>query len=533
MPIKKAGPGRPRGRKKKGEVLTPVSREFVPSSDSDSSPERSKKKALKALKTPKTPKTPKMPKIPKSAPEKKQPITTPVHQPPKPQHDPKPQYDPKPQHDPPPKPTPQPPPIKKPPPEPEPPVELNVDITSIASPDPKILPDNPLIPRFFGFGNINKAEPSSSSSKEVSEPVMMPVIPKKESISSKSESTKDSKSKDSSEKESKKEKKKDKSLKKAKKEKKEKNRDKEKKKEEKEAKAEKKEKEKKKKKEKEKDKEKPSSPILFAGTDQKTTTSGPKLKIKDFKDAPASSSSIQPPPAPPPPAAVASISASEGPKSSPKIVFKNFGDSSSTKKKDHAPKQVDIFSDPIHIDRPKSAASDTSDPGKKSLKDSKKEKKESSSSQKQKSDESSRKRPISGNSGNTPSSKREKRESAVAAQSAMQPVSSAAPEEKAGQVEAGAPKFSGVSAVVQESVGYYVDAEGNQIWICPACGKPDDGSPMIGCDECDDWYHWICVGIQQEPADNQDWFCPRCVQKKTSMYIERKTPGKRGRPPKR
>ena len=26
-----------------------------------------------------------------------------------------------------------------------------------------------------------------------------------------------------------------------------------------------------------------------------------------------------------------------------------------------------------------------------------------------------------------------------------------------------------------------------QVWICPACGKQDDGSPMIGCDQCDDW----------------------------------------------
>lgn len=34
------------------------------------------------------------------------------------------------------------------------------------------------------------------------------------------------------------------------------------------------------------------------------------------------------------------------------------------------------------------------------------------------------------------------------------------------------------------------DEWGNKIWICPGCNKPDDGSPMIGCDECDDWYHW-------------------------------------------
>ena len=46
--------------------------------------------------------------------------------------------------------------------------------------------------------------------------------------------------------------------------------------------------------------------------------------------------------------------------------------------------------------------------------------------------------------------------------------------------------------MVTQTVGFYVDGDGNQIWICPQCKKPDDGSPMIGCDECDDWYHWVC-----------------------------------------
>lgn len=32
--------------------------------------------------------------------------------------------------------------------------------------------------------------------------------------------------------------------------------------------------------------------------------------------------------------------------------------------------------------------------------------------------------------------------------------------------------------------------EENQVWICPACGRVDDGTPMIGCDGCDAWYHW-------------------------------------------
>ncbi|KAH8384928.1 hypothetical protein KR200_007914, partial [Drosophila serrata] len=60
----------------------------------------------------------------------------------------------------------------------------------------------------------------------------------------------------------------------------------------------------------------------------------------------------------------------------------------------------------------------------------------------------------------------------------------------------------------------YVDAEGNRIWICPSCGKVDDGSAMIGCDGCDAWYHWICVGITIAPKDNDDWFCRVCITKK-------------------
>ncbi|KAF0882946.1 TAF3 factor, partial [Crocuta crocuta] len=64
---------------------------------------------------------------------------------------------------------------------------------------------------------------------------------------------------------------------------------------------------------------------------------------------------------------------------------------------------------------------------------------------------------------------------------------------------AAAPAMSGagsskapVRSVVTETVSTYVirDEWGNQIWICPGCNKPDDGSPMIGCDDCDDWYHW-------------------------------------------
>ncbi|XP_067636549.1 uncharacterized protein Taf3 [Eurosta solidaginis] len=68
----------------------------------------------------------------------------------------------------------------------------------------------------------------------------------------------------------------------------------------------------------------------------------------------------------------------------------------------------------------------------------------------------------------------------------------------------------------------YIDAEGNTVWICPACGKVDDGSPMIGCDKCDAWYHWICVGICIAPKDNEDWFCRVCITRKKGIHASDK-----------
>ncbi|XP_063052589.1 transcription initiation factor TFIID subunit 3-like [Engraulis encrasicolus] len=73
-----------------------------------------------------------------------------------------------------------------------------------------------------------------------------------------------------------------------------------------------------------------------------------------------------------------------------------------------------------------------------------------------------------------------------------------------------------VCSVVTETVSAYVvrDEWGNKIWICPGCNKPDDGSPMIGCDDCDDWYHWPCVGMTTAPPEDDQWFCVNCASKK-------------------
>lgn len=82
---------------------------------------------------------------------------------------------------------------------------------------------------------------------------------------------------------------------------------------------------------------------------------------------------------------------------------------------------------------------------------------------------------------------------------------------------------------------FYMDPHGNKIWICPACGHPDNGSPMIGCDGCDGWYHWICVGIHVAPDDSEDWYCTSCIAKRTAMVSALaggQTGKKRGRKPK-
>ncbi|CAG9797457.1 unnamed protein product [Chironomus riparius] len=75
---------------------------------------------------------------------------------------------------------------------------------------------------------------------------------------------------------------------------------------------------------------------------------------------------------------------------------------------------------------------------------------------------------------------------------------------------------------ITQNKASYIDADGSTVWICPACGSIDDGSPMIGCDACDAWYHWACVGIKVEPNENEDWFCRACISRKQSDQLEGK-----------
>ncbi|MES9879578.1 MAG: hypothetical protein ABW185_01700 [Sedimenticola sp.] len=53
----------------------------------------------------------------------------------------------------------------------------------------------------------------------------------------------------------------------------------------------------------------------------------------------------------------------------------------------------------------------------------------------------------------------------------------------------------------------------NQMCFCPVCNE-EAGVNTIGCDECDNWYHYDCVGVSKENAENiQDsipYICSSC-----------------------
>nr|XP_029717332.1 uncharacterized protein LOC115260555 [Aedes albopictus] len=58
---------------------------------------------------------------------------------------------------------------------------------------------------------------------------------------------------------------------------------------------------------------------------------------------------------------------------------------------------------------------------------------------------------------------------------------------------------------------------------CRTCYKADN-SLMVQCDSCDDWHHFVCVGVTQEVEQNS-WNCCKCVtaaanQKKSSSKLE-------------
>lgn len=64
-----------------------------------------------------------------------------------------------------------------------------------------------------------------------------------------------------------------------------------------------------------------------------------------------------------------------------------------------------------------------------------------------------------------------------------------------------------------------MSAEEEKILVSPAnetfclCKSEDDGSFMVGCDGCDDWFHPTCVAATETDISKAElWFCPKCVE---------------------
>ena len=88
-------------------------------------------------------------------------------------------------------------------------------------------------------------------------------------------------------------------------------------------------------------------------------------------------------------------------------------------------------------------------------------------------------------------------------------------------------KASGSKAAQNAITSSPIDEE---LWCI--CRKPDDGRPMVACDnqKCPlTWWHVDCVarfiaqkGIGNMPDENSAWFCPSCNEKPASPGIVRK-----------
>jgi PHD-finger len=67
-----------------------------------------------------------------------------------------------------------------------------------------------------------------------------------------------------------------------------------------------------------------------------------------------------------------------------------------------------------------------------------------------------------------------------------------------------------------------IDDKGQRYCLC---GGPSDGSFMLGCDKCDEWFHGGCVGVDKATSSSlQSWHCPRCkgetIDSSSSTFTE-------------
>ncbi|XP_072038947.1 uncharacterized protein [Amphiura filiformis] len=55
-------------------------------------------------------------------------------------------------------------------------------------------------------------------------------------------------------------------------------------------------------------------------------------------------------------------------------------------------------------------------------------------------------------------------------------------------------------------------------WKCGLCDKVTGKLHMIRCCSCNNWFHWVCVEIEEQPTE--EWFCPGCILRKRMQAIQ-------------
>ena len=50
-----------------------------------------------------------------------------------------------------------------------------------------------------------------------------------------------------------------------------------------------------------------------------------------------------------------------------------------------------------------------------------------------------------------------------------------------------------------------------QIKLCCECLMPETWDDMVICDQCEEWHHLKCVGLQEAPSKEVQWLCRVCV----------------------
>lgn len=63
--------------------------------------------------------------------------------------------------------------------------------------------------------------------------------------------------------------------------------------------------------------------------------------------------------------------------------------------------------------------------------------------------------------------------------------------------------------------------EGENAPLYCICRKPDINCFMIGCDNCNEWFHGHCINITEKMAKAiQEWYCMRCREENPLLEVK-------------